>query len=117
MENATEVLRRHLDSLEESDRRAVADRRQRALRLARRAAALLREQHGATRVVLYGSLARPSGFGLRSDVDLVGWGIQDYYRAVSRLLDLDPAIEVNLVLYEEASSGMRESIDAEGMDL
>lgn len=117
MANDTEVLRRHLGLLEESDRAIIAARRERALRLARRAAALLREQHGATRVVLYGSLARPLGFGLRSDVDLAGWGVQDYFRAVSRLLDLDPSIEVNLVVYEEASSGLREAIDDEGMEL
>ncbi len=52
------------------EQQKLARRRERALALARRAAALLREDFGAERVMLFGSLAREGVFDTRSDVDL-----------------------------------------------
>jgi uncharacterized protein len=45
-------------------------RHDRAWQLARQAAALLKNEYGTSRVVLFGSLTHPDRFNLRSDVDL-----------------------------------------------
>lgn len=117
MHSDVEILRQGLRRREAEERRAIAARRERARDLARQAARLLKEEFGATRVVLYGSLLRPGEFHLRSDVDLAAWDVRDYFRAVARLLDLDAEIEVNVVPYEEVSSGLQQTILREGVDL
>ncbi|NPV08541.1 MAG: nucleotidyltransferase domain-containing protein [Anaerolineae bacterium] len=117
MSTDLEILRQGLRRREEEQKQALTGRRERAWQLARQAACLLRDEFGASRVVLYGSLVRPEEFHLRSDVDLAAWGVRDYLSAVCRLLDLDPEIEVNLVEYEAASPGLRECIRREGVEL
>ena len=52
----------------------VAQRREKAWRLAKTAAALLQEEFGATQVAVFGSLLQPQLFHRRSDVDLAVWG-------------------------------------------
>jgi hypothetical protein len=49
-------------------------------------------------------------------VDLAVWGLdeRDYYRAVSRLLDLDFDISIDLVEAELASSALLAIIELEG---
>ncbi|MCS7220276.1 MAG: nucleotidyltransferase domain-containing protein [Anaerolineae bacterium] len=101
------------------ERQKLARRQERALALARRAAALLREDFGAKRVVLFGSLVRGGVFDLRSDVDLAVWGLDErkYLRALARLLDLDPTIEIDLVIAENASPTFLATIEQEGIPL
>ena len=65
-----ETLRRH--AIENGPQ--IRARRALALVLARDAAARLRDEFCATRVAVFGSLAR-ADFGLFSDVDLIAWGI------------------------------------------
>lgn len=112
-----ETLRQGLRRREAEQQQAIAVRCERAWVLARQAARVLKCEFGASRVMLYGSLLRPGQFHLRSDVDLAAWAVRDYFRAVSRLLDLDPEIEVNLVEYELASPGLQAAIEREGMEL
>ncbi len=97
----------------------LAERRQRAWDLARQAAALLKEELGATQVRLFGSLVHGALFHARSDVDLAVWGLDEkiYYQAVSRLLDLDPAIEVDLIRVEDATLSLQNLIEREGVSL
>jgi tRNA nucleotidyltransferase (CCA-adding enzyme) len=54
----------------ERETQEMLARRDRALRVAREAARILKESFGATRVLLFGSLAKESWFHIRSDVDL-----------------------------------------------
>ncbi|MHB0875045.1 MAG: nucleotidyltransferase family protein [Anaerolineae bacterium] len=117
MSTDLETLRRGLRRQEAQQRQAVEARSERAWALARQAAALLKSEFGASRVVLFGSLMRPGQFHLRSDVDLAAWDVQDYFRAVSCLLDIDPEIEANLVEFRDASPGLQEAIRREGVDL
>ena len=117
MSSGLELLQQGMRRREAEERQALSCRRERAWVLARQAAAVLRQEFGAQRVALYGSLPRESGFHSRSDVDLAAWGVQDYFRAVVRLLDLDPQIEVNLVLYEEVSPSLQAAIAREGVEL
>jgi predicted nucleotidyltransferase len=94
----------------------VIQRREKAWELAKTAAALLKEEFGAARVAVFGSLVHPQLFHRRSDVDLAVWGLAgiEYYRAVSRLLSLDADISFDLVEVEHASPRLREKIEQEG---
>lgn len=88
-------------------------------KVAQAAGHLLKQQFGAQRVVIFGSLLHPQRFHERSDVDLAVWGLDErvYYRAVSRLLDLEPAIPVDLVQVEFAPSNLLMVIESEGVPL
>lgn len=80
---------------------------------------LLKGEFGATQVAVFGSLVQPHLFHGRSDIDLAVWGIngRDYYRAVSRLLSLEPEISVDLVEVEHASPRLQEKIKHESQPL
>jgi len=97
----------------------LARRKLRALDLARQAALMLKERFGATRVLLFGSLAHEQWFSLSSDIDLAAWGIQDseFYRAVAHLQDLSPEFRIDLVAMEHCSPALRNAILAEGKPL
>jgi len=98
---------------------ALAARHQRAWQVAREGAQLLKERFGAKRVVVFGSALFPEKFYVRSDVDLAVWGVPErlYYRAVSRLLSLDPGISVDLVEAELAPPELLATIEREGVVL
>lgn len=86
--------------------------------IASRCANMLRERYGATRVVLFGSLARGT-FGLRSDIDIAVWGVSsvEYFDVLPELMAAGGEIEVNLVRHEAASASLRESIARDGVEL
>jgi uncharacterized protein len=99
-------------------RRARAELR--AARLAGRltlARQLLVERYGASRVVLFGSLAT-GDFRESSDVDLAveGLGAGEYFPALADLMELLEC-PVDLVRRELAPASLRERIDAEGRNL
>ncbi len=104
---------------EEERRRALADRRARALDVAVAAAALLQEQFGARRVVLFGSATREDTFWERSDIDLAAWGIprEDYFAAVARLQELSPEFSVDLVEGDHCKPALAEAIARDGETL
>jgi predicted nucleotidyltransferase len=101
------------------ERRRLALRHERAWAVARQAADLLRCEYGVDRVTLFGSLVRSELFHARSDIDLAVWGLDEkhYYRAVARLLALDPAFEIDLVMGEEIPASLLEGIEKEGTAL
>jgi uncharacterized protein len=94
-------------------------RREQAWTAAHQAARLLREQFKATRVVVFGSLARESGFTRWSDVDLAAWGIApaDTFRAIGAILDMDTQIAVNLVDVNTCRPSLLNNIEQDGVDL
>jgi len=94
-------------------------RRQRAWQSARRAAALLKQEYAATRVVAFGSLTREDCFTPWSDVDIAAWGLrpQATFRAIDAVLALDKDIEVNLVDVATCRPAMLAAIEKEGIDL
>ena len=94
-------------------------RRRVAWEIAQRAAALLKVDYGASRVVLFGSLSRDEPFSSHSDIDLAVWGLDErvYYRVVSRLLDLDPSISVDLLRAEALRDDLIHAIETTGMEL
>jgi len=94
-------------------------RRRRATEIAAAAATILKQDYQAHRVVLFGSVIHPQRFHSRSDIDLAVWGLdgREYYRAVARLLSLDPSFEVDLVQMEYARPLLRQTILREGVPL
>ena len=104
---------------EQARRAAVEARRVCALALAQMASQLLKEQFGAQRVALFGSILTPAFFHERSDIDLAVWGLDErlFLRALGRLLDLDPNFEFDLVEFEAALPRLQASIQKEGQDL
>ncbi len=106
----------------EAARREILRRRaERAWAVARNAARLLKEEFGARRVVLFGSLARGE-FDERSDVDLAAEGLggmagRSFCRAAGRLQALDPGFSVDLVEMGEVAPSLKEAIEREGIPL
>ena len=105
--------------------RALAGRRAAAWEAAKAAAAVLKERFGATRVVVFGSLAR-GDFTLGSDIDLAAWDVapRRYFEAVSFLLDLGADLggsgggfRIDVVAPEAAAASLKREIEAEGVDI
>lgn len=94
-------------------------RRRQAWQVARRAARVLREQFGAQRVVLFGSLAHRGWFAPWSDVDLAAWGVPDerFYQAVAAVTALSSTFKVDLVDPEACRPSLRQAIEREGIEL
>jgi len=104
-----------------ADQRKVetAKRRRQAWRVARRAAAMLRTEYGASRVVVFGSLATRTWFTPWSDIDLAAWDIpvDRFYSAVAAVITVSPAFKVDLVDPAECLPHLRGAIDREGVAL
>jgi predicted nucleotidyltransferase len=98
---------------------SLDQRRKQAWSAARQAAELLKTQFNATRVVLFGSLARESGFTRWSDVDVAAWGIapDDTFRAIGAVQDLNTPVEVNLVDVNTCRLSLLEEIERHGIEL
>ncbi len=103
----------------EQEQQGLAAREQRAWELARQAAALLREQFGVGRVVVFGSLVHKGCFTPWSDVDIAAWGIrpQDTFRAIGVVMDIDAEIELNLVDVGTCSAALLAAIERKGIEL
>ncbi len=103
----------------EQEQQDLAAREQRAWELARRAAALLREQFGVGQVVVFGSLVHKGCFTPWSDVDIAAWGIrpQDTFRAIGVVMDIDAEIELNLVDVGACSAALLAAIERQGIEL
>ena len=103
----------------EQERSELDHRREQAWAAARQAALLLETKFKATRVVVFGSLARESGFTRWSDVDIAAWGIapEDTFRAIGTVLDMDTEIAVNLVDVNTCRPPLLEVIEQDGVDV
>lgn len=115
METYRAAARRRQDQ----EQQELAQREKRAWELARRAAALLRERFGASRVMVFGSLVHEGCFSPWSDVDLAAWGIrpEDTFRAIGAVMDIDAEIELNLVDVDTCSASLLVAIEREGVEL
>jgi len=113
MANYRAAARRRAEEAE----RALTRRRERAGEVARQAAALLKEQFGATQVAVFGSTVHGHWFSATSDIDLAARGLaaDDYFTAVARLQDLSSEFKVDLVALEHCKPGLREAVMQEGV--
>ena len=100
----------------QATQRATA-RWQRAWDIARLAANLLREQFGAQRVVVFGSLTCAAWFTPWSDIDVAAWGIPacDFYRAVAVITGLSPEFQLDLLDPDTCRPTLRQRIEREGI--
>lgn len=94
-------------------------RKDRAWETARRAAILLKEKFGVSRVVIFGSLVHKGCFTRWSDVDIAAWGIspEDTFRAMSTVMDVAADIEVNLIDVGVCHPALLDVIEREGIEL
>lgn len=97
----------------------ISSLRRRASFLARKAAKLLKSEFGAKEVILFGSLARRTGFTRWSDIDLASRGIPSdrYLTAMDTVLHLSPDFKIDLVELETCLPALRKSIEIEGKPL
>ncbi len=104
---------------EQAQRQETELRREAAWDLARRAARLLREEFGATQVIVFGSLAHGAWFEPRSDIDLAVEGIpvEAFWRAWCALDRLGSSVEIDLIALESASERLRDEIARQGVAL
>ncbi len=95
------------------------DVRERAWEQARQAAHILREQFGATRVVVFGSLAHNLWYSEHSDIDIAAWGIaaKDFFQAVAQVNPVGAGFEINLVDPAIARPHIFGAIEREGIAL
>jgi predicted nucleotidyltransferase len=100
-------------------KRADAERRDAGWAAARRAAEVLKTSYGATRVVVYGSLAHGYWFGRHSDIDMAVEGILPvhFWRAWAAVDRAAPGFEVNLLDIETATESLKAVIEREGVEL
>ncbi len=101
------------------ERTQRAERQQRAWRLARQAADLLRTRYGVERVSVFGSLAHGERFSLWSDVDLAAWGLTatNWLAAGAAVRALARDIELNLVDVSGCSPELLAAIERDGVAL
>jgi predicted nucleotidyltransferase len=104
---------------QEGERVEMASQKKHAWEAARRAAQLLKDRFQVKRVVVFGSLIHEGSFTRWSDVDLAAWGIptEQTFQAIGAVLDLDAAIEINLVDVNACKPSLLEVIRREGVDI
>ena len=113
------AYRETIHKRQEAEQKKLALRRDRAWEIARQAASLLQETFGATRIMVFGSLAHGYWFSRTSDIDMAAWGVkdEDYLVAVARLQDLSPEFGIDLIRMESCRPGLHEAILQEGIQL
>ncbi|MCP4665398.1 MAG: hypothetical protein GY849_03440 [Deltaproteobacteria bacterium] len=94
-------------------------RKDRALDISRKAAGLLKQKYGATRVVLFGSLAHEAWFTPRSDIDIYTEGIpvKAFFKAEAEVQLIGQGLKVDLIDSKECSPELMAEIEREGIEL
>jgi len=117
--SARTLYRRTLHRRSQDADREQVRRRKQARNAARRAAVCLKRDYDASRVVLFGSVAREERIGPRSDIDLAAWGIPAalYYEAVARVQEVVAPFEADLIRMERSPTSLRDHVQQEGMEL
>ncbi len=99
--------------------RGLIVRRDRALQVARKAATILKKRFGATRVLVFGSLAHRVWFTPRSDVDLCvdGISVEAFFKAEAAVEAMASGFKVELVDSKECPPELMKQIEDEGVEL
>ena len=94
-------------------------RRNRAWEVARKAATILKERFGATRVLVFGSLAHGAWFTPRSDIDLWvdGIPVENFFHAEADVEAVATGYKLDLVDSRECSPELLEQVEEEGVEL
>jgi uncharacterized protein len=113
------AYRKTMHNRQETEQRELASRRKRAWDVVRLAVRLLQESFGASRVLVFGSLAHGLWFSQSSDIDLAAWGIknEDYFLAVAKLQDLTQEFSIDLIRMENCKPELKEIVLQQGKEL
>ena len=97
----------------------LKDRREKALKVAKEAATLLRQKFGAQKIVFFGSLTNEDAFSAWSDIDLAAWGIppDKFYSAVAAITGLSPLFKIDLVEPDNCREAIKEVIYRKGVEI
>jgi predicted nucleotidyltransferase len=92
---------------------------QKAWQIAEKAAKVLLKNYQVSKVILFGSLLDINKFRSCSDIDIAVWGLPDnnYYLALSDLLDLTSDFSFDLVQLESAPPNLQQKILQQGYTL
>jgi predicted nucleotidyltransferase len=95
----------------------MRDRQQQGLEIAQQISDRLKNEFGATKVVLFGSLLSPEHMDFESDIDLAVWGLpsQSLYQA-GATMEEGHDFPVDLVLIEQVKPHIKQAI-AKGVEL
>lgn len=95
----------------------MKERQQRGLEVASECARILKDEFGAQRVVLFGSLLDPERMTWHSDIDLAVWGLpeMDYFRA-GAAIERGHDFPIDLVEVQHAKPYILKAIE-QGMEL
>lgn len=95
----------------------MRQRQQQGLAVARECARILKEQFGAKRIVLFGSLLDPERMWWGSDIDLAVWGLpeQDLFKA-GAAIERGHDFSVDLVEVQHARPHILKAIE-QGLEL
>ena len=87
--------------------------------MARKAAKLLKEKYGTTRVAVFGSLIHEGCFTPWSDIDIAAWGIpaEKTLQAMGEVMDMGHKIQVSLVDMAVCKPSLKKVIEKEGVTL
>lgn len=108
-----------IEHRKQQDASYVQQRKRLAWQLARQAAQMLRNEFGAQKVVVIGSLAHGAWFTPWSDIDLVAWGIpaDRFYTAAGTVAELSMEFKIDLIDPETVQPVMRTMIERENYEL
>lgn len=97
----------------------ITSRRRRAMIAAHKAAKLLKNEFGASEVILFGSLARRGSFSLYSDIDLAVRGIapEKFFAASAAIERVDVNFQIDLVDLETCPAALLQKIEKDGKPL
>ncbi len=95
----------------------MRERQQTGLEVARQCAQILKEEFGATRVVLFGSMLNPERMWWGSDIDLAVWGLpeKDFFKA-GAAIERGHAFSIDLVEVQHARPHILNAIE-QGMEV
>ena len=95
----------------------MQERQQRGLEVARECARILKQEFGAQRVVLFGSLLDPERMTWRSDIDLAVWGLPEavFFKA-GAAIERGHDFPIDLVEIQHALPHILKAIE-QGMEL
>jgi uncharacterized protein len=86
---------------------------------ARKACAILKNEFGAGKVLVFGSLTDPSSFDENSDIDLAVLGIPDekFYAAVGAVTNLVRNFKIDLVDIADCKEYLKKEIEKDGIEI
>jgi len=86
---------------------------------AKSAAKILKENYGAKRVFIYGSLLKKDIFGKSSDIDLAVEGISEvyFYKAVGEITEYIDSFNIDIVDYGNCKTYLSDTIKKEGIEI